>query len=90
MCQWWRSDWTLLAVYDNPRAVRAVLPVEDPGDDGVGVVHGQAADQVDGVLVGADLRAAGGAAGTVSSLIAPPFHRRIRSGVRVRVVAAQR
>jgi len=28
----------------------AVLPVEDPGDLGVGVVHGQAADQADGVL----------------------------------------
>ena len=22
MCQWWRSDWTLPAVNDNPRAVR--------------------------------------------------------------------
>ena len=30
-----------------------MLPVEDPGDLGVGVVDGQAADQVDGVLIGA-------------------------------------
>ena len=56
MPQWVRSEPTLLAVYDIPRAVRAVLPVEDPGDDGVGVVHGQPADQVDGVLIGADFR----------------------------------
>jgi hypothetical protein len=32
-----------------------VLPVEDAGDLGVGVVDGQPADQVDGVLVCADL-----------------------------------
>ncbi len=32
----------------------AALPVEDPGDLGVGVVGGQAADQADGVLIGAD------------------------------------
>ena len=35
---------------------RALLAVEDSGDGGVGVVHGQPAQQVDGVLVGADLR----------------------------------
>ena len=32
------------------------MPVEDPGDDRVGVVHGQPADQVNGVVVGADFR----------------------------------
>ena len=32
----------------------AALPVEDPGDLGVGVVGGRAADQADGVLIGAD------------------------------------
>jgi hypothetical protein len=31
------------------------LPVEDPGDDRVGVVEGQAADQFDRVVTGADL-----------------------------------
>ena len=31
-----------------------MLPVEDPGDLGVGVVDGEAADQADGVLVGAE------------------------------------
>ena len=30
-----------------------MLPVEDPGDGGVGVVGGQSAQQVDGVLAGA-------------------------------------
>ena len=34
----------------------ATLPVEDPGDGRVGVVHGEAAEQGDGVLVGADRR----------------------------------
>ena len=56
-----------------------MLPVEDPGDDRVGVVHGEPPDQVDGVLIGADLRAARRRSGTVSSLIAPPFHRSTRS-----------
>ena len=32
------------------------MPVEDPGDLRVGVVHGQATDQLDGVLAGADRR----------------------------------
>jgi hypothetical protein len=32
------------------------LPVEDPGDFGVGVVHGKPADQVNGVVIGADFR----------------------------------
>jgi len=35
-------------------AVERLLTVEDAGDLRVGVVHGQAADQVDGVLVGAE------------------------------------
>jgi len=30
------------------------LPVEDAGDDRVGIVHGQTPDEVDGVFVGAD------------------------------------
>ena len=34
----------------------AALPVEDPGDSRVGVVNGQTAHQLDGVLAGADLR----------------------------------
>jgi hypothetical protein len=32
----------------------AALPVEDPGDFRIGVVHGEAAHEVDGVFVGAD------------------------------------
>jgi hypothetical protein len=34
----------------------AALPVEDPGDLGVGVVDGEPADQADGVLIGSDSR----------------------------------
>src|SRR3974377_1811944 len=30
MCRWWRSDWTLLAVYDNPRAVRRCCRLRIP------------------------------------------------------------
>ena len=46
----------------------AALAVEDAGDGGVGVVGRQAADQCDGVLVGADLRRVG--AGQVDDQLA--------------------
>ena len=50
------SDWTLLAVNDIPRAVVRCCRLRIPAIIGVGVVDGEAADQVDGVLAGADLR----------------------------------
>ena len=53
MFQWWRSDWTLPAVNDSPRAVRRSCRLRMSGDRRVGVVDGEAAQQVDGVLVGA-------------------------------------
>ena len=53
MFQWWRSDWTRTGGERQSAGGAAVLPVEDPGDGGVGVVHGQPAQQVDGVLAGA-------------------------------------
>jgi hypothetical protein len=34
----------------------AALAVEDAGDDVVGIVDGEATQQVDGVVIGADLR----------------------------------
>ena len=56
---------------------------------GVGVVHGQAADQVDGVLVGADLRLrAAQRDGQLADRAA--FPPQDQAGVRVRVVAAER
>ena len=45
---------TIWAVNRQSAGGAAALPVEDPGDRRVGVVDGEAAHQVDGVLVGAD------------------------------------
>ena len=63
------------------------MPVEDPGDDRVGVVHGKPADQVDGVVVGADfrLRAAQRHGQLGDRAAFPPQD---QAGVRVGVVAA--
>jgi len=64
------------------------LPVEDPGDVGVGVVHGKPADQVNGVVVGADfrLRAAQRHGQLGDRAAFPPQH---QARVRLGVVAAQ-
>jgi hypothetical protein len=70
--------WTPPAVCDIPRGVRRPCRLRVPGDLGVGVVDGQAADQVNGVLAGADLWWLA-LSGTVSSVIAPPFQRSSRS-----------
>src|SRR6266545_679876 len=69
---WWGGGWLVAA--DTPVVAQALhdrggeaqaagaaaaLAVEDPGDDGIGVVGRQPADQRDGVLVGADRRGVG-------------------------------
>ena len=57
---WWQGDVPVVPQDLDPSGGEGqsccggtVLPVEDAGDLGVGVVHGQSPDQVDGVLVGA-------------------------------------
>ena len=56
MFQCVRRLLTRLAVNDKPVARLAPLAIEDAGDDGIGVMRGQATQQVDGVLGGADRR----------------------------------
>ena len=65
----------------------AVLPVEDVRDHRVGVVDGEAADQVDGVLVGAQPVGWFAFDRHDSSVIAPPFQRSSSSACAVGVVA---
>ena len=80
---------TWLALKRWPVAVRAALAVEDAGDDGVGVVRGQATHEVDRVVVGAD----GGdparaTARRSSSLISPPRQRSVRCAFLVSLLHA--
>jgi hypothetical protein len=55
MPQWVRRLPTRLTVNGRPVASDggALLAIEDAGDDGVGIMHGQAANERNGVFVGA-------------------------------------
>jgi hypothetical protein len=67
------------------------LSVEDPGDLGVGVVHGESPDELDGVLVGADRRwFAPDRGGAISELPPPPGSRWIQRWLKAGEVCVRR